>query len=651
MAEGRQKKYHTYIYWLALIVFIGTNLISLFIFHRSPHIHDEAAYDFQAKIFLLGRLYVTSPCAKEFFDFPHVINNGRWYSQYPPGFPALLAAGHIFKAPWIINPVFAALFIILVFFLGKELFNEKTGFLAALLTSLSYWFLILSSTLMSHTAHLFFCTLFLLFFIRSIKTPDLKNGFIAGFAFFMAFLIRPYESVLFAIAPAIYILFKFLKEPKKYLKATMAMAIMAFLAVAVLMVYNYGTTGNPLKMGYIERYGPDHGLGFGRKGYTGIPHTFMKGAQYVGKNIEQLHLHLFGWPISSLLGVLIYLFFFIRGRSEQINRPLEFLQLFIILLTCCGLIIYWGSFALLGARMYFQLIGILAILTAAGLIKTIEILVESRLPRMFTIISLTLISAAFVTYSALIRLPNYQKLSFEFYIPELTYPDFLYFNKGFEKTIENLPIDNSVVLIKPLYLPRRFFPDGGWTAGFVQNHPLFRNKIIYGHFKRDNLLELFRCYPEKRFFLFVYTVKNGMLFEISRINNSVSLGPPLTQGNLDKNEIALIDKPSDFFQPYSPEFQEFIGRFDKIPYLDFDLKYLADLASDKERSGDFGQAALIYEAILQLEPYLENRINMYKRLQFCYFKLKKTDRVKQIIWFLHENKTFKIKSAFPDKGF
>ena len=644
-------KYKNFVYLLAAIVFIGTNLIALFIFDRTPHIHDEAAYDFQAKIFLLGRLYVPSPCAKEFFDFPHVINNGRWYSQYPPGFPTLLAIGYIFKAPWVINPLFAALTIILIFYLGTELFDEKTGFWAALFASLSYWFLILSSTLMSHTTHLFFCTLFLLFYIRALRNPSLKNGFISGFGFFMAFLIRPYESVLFAVAPAIYLLFVFIKEPKKYYKATLALALMALLAAGALMAYNYGTTGHPLKMGYIERYGPDHGVGFGKKGYTGVPHTFLRGANYAWANLVQLHLHLFGWPISSLLGVIIYLFFLIKEFPKHCSDPLKLLLLFIILSTFFGLIFYWGSFPILGARMCFQLIGLLAILTAAGFFRLISALLRPRLTKRLTTVFLTLIFITSTAYSMLVRLPIYQKLSFEISIPELIYPDFLSFNKRFERTIKDQKIENAIVLLKPIYLPKRFFPDDGWTAGFIQNDPLLKNKVIFAHYKNDNLLTLFSCYPEKKFYLFLYTVKNAMLFEINYKDQQLTLSSPLTKEEFGNNKIELIRNPSQFFASTSPELDEFVNKFKDISCLKFDFQYLTTLAIEQEKLGSFNQASLIYEAILQLEPYLENRIEMYKKLMFCYFKLKKNESAKKLSWFLYENKDFKIKYVFPDKGF
>ncbi len=79
----------------SVFVFVFCNLFSYFVFNHIPHVHDEIDYLFQAKLFRSGRLFAPSPCAKEAFDFPHMINNGRWYSQYTPGYPFLLTLGLI----------------------------------------------------------------------------------------------------------------------------------------------------------------------------------------------------------------------------------------------------------------------------------------------------------------------------------------------------------------------------------------------------------------------------------------------------------------------------------------------------------------------------------------------------------------------------
>ena len=257
----------------ALFVFIFTNLFSLFIFKHIPRVHDEIANVFQAKIFISGRLYVPSPCEKDFFQFTHIINNGKWYSQYTPGYPFLLFLGLLLGMPWIVNPLLASLAVILFYFLGKELYSRRVGLFASLLGAVSVWFLLMSSTMMSHTGSLFFTTLFLLFLFRSAKKPSILNGILAGAGLGMAFLIRPYNAVFISFPFLLFFSMKVFQEFRPRLKNALALSLTALIFVSVLMAYNQVTNGNPLRMGYIVSYGEDHGIGFGRAGYTGIPHT------------------------------------------------------------------------------------------------------------------------------------------------------------------------------------------------------------------------------------------------------------------------------------------------------------------------------------------------------------------------------------------
>src|SRR3990172_8129371 len=62
---------------LFIVEFTLTNIISYFVFEHIPHIQDSIAQVFHGKIFAEGHLTVPSSPHKEFFDFLHVINNGR----------------------------------------------------------------------------------------------------------------------------------------------------------------------------------------------------------------------------------------------------------------------------------------------------------------------------------------------------------------------------------------------------------------------------------------------------------------------------------------------------------------------------------------------------------------------------------------------
>lgn len=69
---------------------------------------DPVSYFVQAKIVVHGALWLPSPQSPEFFPTPYMINDGRFYCMYPPGWPILLATGMAAGVPWMVNPLLAA---------------------------------------------------------------------------------------------------------------------------------------------------------------------------------------------------------------------------------------------------------------------------------------------------------------------------------------------------------------------------------------------------------------------------------------------------------------------------------------------------------------------------------------------------------------
>ena len=230
----------------AFLVFILAGLYNTLVFERAPHIHDEMVYLFQARIFLTGHVYAASPCAAASFDFPHMINNGKWFSIYPPGFPFLLMLGLLFKAPYLINPIFGALSILIIYLLGRELYDRRTGTAAALLGTISPWLLLMSSTMMSHTPSMFFNALFLLFLLRSIKKPTVSNGVLAGAALGMAFITRPINAAIFSLTFLLYFAYVSVRSFPKRFKNLLGFALAGAIFVGILLAYNLATTGDPL---------------------------------------------------------------------------------------------------------------------------------------------------------------------------------------------------------------------------------------------------------------------------------------------------------------------------------------------------------------------------------------------------------------------
>lgn len=263
------------IWVISIFVFITSLLFSWLLFDNIPHVHDEIAYLFQAKIFSLGKLYVPSPCGSEFFDFPHIINNGRWYSQYPPGFPFLLMLGLLVRAPWLINPLLGSLSIIIFFKIGNLIYGRRAGIISALLGATSPFLLIMSSTFMSHPSCMFFLAGFLLLFFYSLKELTLLRGIGMGICLGMAIIIRPFSAVLFSLPILAFYIFMIFKNKlnRRMVSHLWGFFFSVSFFMGLFLVFNFLTNGHPLRTGYEVCYGRDVLPGFGHKGCYQVAHT------------------------------------------------------------------------------------------------------------------------------------------------------------------------------------------------------------------------------------------------------------------------------------------------------------------------------------------------------------------------------------------
>jgi len=635
----------------ALFVFIFTNLFSFFIFNHIPRVHDEIDNLFQAKIFKSARLYVPSPCAKEFFDFPHMINNGKWYSQYTPGYPFLLLLGLFVQAPWLVNPLLAALSIILFYFLGKEIFNSKVGILASVLGAVSIWFLVMSSTMMSHTSSLFFTSFFLLFVFRSLKNPSITNGLFAGLGFGMAFLIRPYNAVLLSFPFLLYYAVRIIRDPKKRLKNAAAFVLITLVFISVLLIYNQMTNGHPLRMGYLVSYGEEHSLGFGRTGYTGIPHTLFLGSVKIGASLGALNNYLFGWPFSSFLALLPLLWI---AKASKENRKKDMLLAAGFFSMVVGLYFYWGTHVFIGARMFFEVIPILLLLSAHG-ITELPALVSRKFGK------LNQLMAKKITIGVLIILIAY---AFFIRFPAWIWPsDTEWQYKGFANnfagvtpkihhTLNSIPLERALVIMKLLYHPFEYFPNGWWSSGFLHDDPFLKGNIIYANDKGENNIKLWQCFPERKIYFYLGTLEKGMLIPLEKDEDNILWGEPVTLDKNGKKYIELINNPKKFFKVYSSDFGNFLDNvYEKNNLFDIDVSRLIELGSFSKKNRNYKEAAFYFEAALQIEKQPEIRYRVLSQLSACYLKTGKAAEAKIVTDKIKDYEKGKFFNVIPEKGF
>ncbi len=186
---------------LALFAFGMSALLSQTVFERLPHLEDEVAYLYQARIFARGDIVIDSPETSRIFWQPFIVDRGgNRFSKYTPGWSAQLALGILMGEYWVINAFFALLTVAVTYRLAREIFNPQAGVIAAALFAFSPMALLLNATLMSHTSALFWTTLFLYAYWRLERGRHATRwGLLGGLALGALVATRPLTAVAVAL--------------------------------------------------------------------------------------------------------------------------------------------------------------------------------------------------------------------------------------------------------------------------------------------------------------------------------------------------------------------------------------------------------------------------------------------------------------------
>ncbi|MBI2618875.1 MAG: glycosyltransferase family 39 protein [Ignavibacteriales bacterium] len=344
---------------MAGIHFLLSNWISLSVFDGVPHVQDSIAQFFQAKIFASGYLTAPAPPHPEFFEFLQIIIRDRWYSMYPPGHSLLLTVGVIAGIPWIVNPLFGTLTVVMLYLLGRELYGETVGRLSALLGLCSPFLVFMSSEYMNHTPALFFFLLFLLFFARAFRTKRTRDGMLSGAALGMLCLIRPYSAAALAL-PFLVAGFLWLRRDLASLWRPSSAFVVSFAGfIVLLLLYNELTNGHPFVFGFQVRWGEQVNPGFGEVN-AGQSHTPWRGFLQTLNNLIGLNKYLFEWPIPSLVFVLLLFF----GNRKS---PWDILCVGALGSVAFAYFFYWFQDWCFGPRFLFEAGGLMILLTARGI--------------------------------------------------------------------------------------------------------------------------------------------------------------------------------------------------------------------------------------------------------------------------------------------
>ena len=381
---------------IILFTLFGLTLwIAVDLLERIPHVQDSLTLLFQAQTLAEGAFWAPEPPQSHFFlqEFLTVLD-GKWFGQYPPGYPAVLAIGVLAGAPWLVNPWLAVLSAALLIKLGLLLYRSATGLLAGTLALLSPFYLFLSGSLMGHTAELFWSLLAMVSWTLALKeSRRARWALLSGAALGMLLVTRQITAVIVAASFLALLFFIESWRPRHAWpeKATAPAPQFGLLVVALfpflllLLAYQAALTGSPWqdprllsrpfdKPGFGQHIGERENAfrlaslpeGIAVTWYSDVQqpprgHTAARGLFNGEENWGALADHLFGWyPLFALAFCWLP---FLLGPTKKY----DWLLLTMIAVTIAAYVAYWHAGIMFGPRYYFVALPALLLLTARGL--------------------------------------------------------------------------------------------------------------------------------------------------------------------------------------------------------------------------------------------------------------------------------------------
>jgi hypothetical protein len=330
---------------------------------RVPHVPDEIAYLFQAKIFASFHLWAHTPASGDSFSFyGAMIQDGdHWFSQYPFGHPLVLALGELVGAPWLVPPLVGSLTVLCLYLVGRRLYGAGTGLLAAVFLVASPFFQMNASNFMSHNTGALALTAATLFLVAPGSHPR-RNGFLSGLLLGFLFNVRPLTATGVLLPFLGWLALDFRSRSGRRLAASRAACWGGGFGVMLLafLLYNRLLTGSFFKTPYSYTTLSRDSLGFFGD------HSFAAGLMNTETNLALLVLVLNGWPLFVGLGFAALPFVLgTRARSDY------FLLAGVVAIVAAWAT-YRGVFIMYGPRFWFEAVPYLMLLSARGVQRFVE---------------------------------------------------------------------------------------------------------------------------------------------------------------------------------------------------------------------------------------------------------------------------------------
>ncbi|HVZ78770.1 MAG TPA: hypothetical protein VG818_12380 [Gemmatimonadaceae bacterium] len=320
-----------------------------FIYQAHPTTADEIAQLWHARMIVHGRLSLPVDPDAPFFAMDNVVDQGRWYSQFPIGGPMVLAIGYLVHAPWLVNPLLLGVAAAALYHAVRRAFGERQARAIAVLFALTPSLLMMAASYMNHVPVICLATLALAALAEWERSESAgrARAFAAGIGLALGFMatIRPLDAVVVSAAIGLFQLAAIRGRRERWTDLLVQAAAGA-IGVAPLLYANWATTGGAFHFGYEVMWGPAHRLGF-HVDPQGEAHTPLRALELAAKYASELNSFAMAWALP-LLPVLVIGLLCMKRASRW-----DALLIGLVAAQVVAYALYWHDGEFIGPRFLF----------------------------------------------------------------------------------------------------------------------------------------------------------------------------------------------------------------------------------------------------------------------------------------------------------
>ena len=354
---------------LALILVVAAATLSVWVasdfFEGLPHTPDEVVYLLQADWLLDGSLWSNVTSLQDYQMPPFTYTDGeRWLAHYPPGWPAVLAAGVAMGAPWLVAPLLGGVYVLLLYLAGRELQSPALGLTAATLAVISPITRLIFASMLSHALA---ATLILAALVMALRAQRERLGLYAagaGIALGLTFGVRPLTAVAVAL-PLLAMAIRHRQDSSDYPRSRTIIAAFVggfTLAATPALVTNALITGSAFSFPYSLAHGSMYGA-------ANIPF----GLRNLDALLASSGAAIFGWGWSLLHGPWILALTFAPALIPLLAKRARSSDWLLAATVASVLAAYVGTRGHglhgFGPRYYFEVLAPFFLLTARALLR------------------------------------------------------------------------------------------------------------------------------------------------------------------------------------------------------------------------------------------------------------------------------------------